>query len=148
VANSEPVREAIRQATRWIPALDTDRDLRDGAEICEVTAQVPADGYPHGTRFILRRERPCPGAHARVEDSIRTGKDCGFGRLPSRVFAINQAWLELALTGIDLIAWTQESALAPKTRRRPPQPHSTPNPAPTHLATAEDPDQRVVIPSP
>jgi hypothetical protein len=23
------------------------------------------------------------------------------------VFAINQAWLELALTGIDLLAWTQ-----------------------------------------
>src|ERR671938_34333 len=25
----------------------------------------------------------------------------------SRVFAINAAWLELALTGIDLLAWTQ-----------------------------------------
>ena len=29
------------------------------------------------------------------------------GRFPSRVFAINTAWLELALTGIDLLAWTQ-----------------------------------------
>jgi hypothetical protein len=29
------------------------------------------------------------------------------GRFPSRQFAINQAWLELALTGIDLLAWTQ-----------------------------------------
>jgi hypothetical protein len=46
-------------------------------------------------------------AHARVEDRIRTGKDSGFGRFPSRVFAINQAWLELALVGIDLLAWTQ-----------------------------------------
>jgi hypothetical protein len=26
---------------------------------------------------------------------------------PSRVFAINQAWLQLALTGIDLLAWTR-----------------------------------------
>jgi hypothetical protein len=46
-------------------------------------------------------------AHARVEDRIRTGKDSGFGRFPSRQFAINQAWLELALIGIDLLAWTR-----------------------------------------
>jgi hypothetical protein len=42
---------------------------------------------------------------------IRTGKDCGFGRFPSNVFAINQAWLELALAGIDLLAWTQHLLL-------------------------------------
>jgi hypothetical protein len=143
VAITEPVREAIRQARDWIPALDSDGELRDGAEICEITGLVPADGYPEGTRFIVRRERPHPGAqlslfdtiegmrhqvmatdtppghgsiqylearhraHARVEDRIRTGKDTGFGRFPSRVFAINQAWLEFALTGIDLLAWTQ-----------------------------------------
>ena len=46
-------------------------------------------------------------AHARVEDRIRTGKDSGFGRFPSRQFAINAAWLELALIGIDLLAWTR-----------------------------------------
>jgi hypothetical protein len=143
VAITEPIRAAIRQATGWVPAIDTDGDLRDGAEICELTGLVPADGYPAGTRFIVRRERPHPGAqlslfdtieglrhqvmatdtpvgdgsiqflearhrgHARVEDRIRTGKDTGFGRFPSRVFAINQVWLELALTGIDLLAWTQ-----------------------------------------
>jgi hypothetical protein len=143
VAITEPIRAAIRQATDWIPAIDADGDLRDGAEICEITGLVPADGYPEGTRFIVRRERPHPGAqlslfdtiegmrhqvmatdtppgngsiqylearhraHARVEDRIRTGKDSGFGRFPSRVFAINAAWLELALVGIDLLAWTQ-----------------------------------------
>jgi hypothetical protein len=46
-------------------------------------------------------------SHARVEDRIRTGKDTGLGRFPSRQFAINQAWLACALTAIDLIAWTQ-----------------------------------------
>jgi len=143
VAITEPIREAIQAATDWIPAIDADGELRDGAEICEITGLVPADGYPTGTRFIVRRERPHPGAqltlfdtiegmrhqvmatdtppgagsiqylearhraHARVEDRIRTGKDTGFGRFPSRVFAINQTWLELALTGIDLLAWTQ-----------------------------------------
>jgi hypothetical protein len=147
VAITEPIRTAIRQATDWIPALDADGELRDGAEICEITGLVPDDGYPQGTRFIVRRERPHPGAqlslfdtlegmrhqviatdtpagdgsiqflearhrgHARVEDRIRTGKDSGFGRFPSRVFAINAAWLELALTGIDLLAWTQHLLL-------------------------------------
>ncbi len=53
--------------------------------------------------FIDVRHR----AHARVEDRIRCGKDTGFGRFPSRQANINAAWLELALAGIDLIAWTQ-----------------------------------------
>ena len=53
--------------------------------------------------FLEARHR----AHARVEDRIRTGKDTGFGRFPSRHFAINQAWPHLALTGIDLLAWTR-----------------------------------------
>jgi hypothetical protein len=148
VAITEPIRAAIRHATDWIPAIDSDGEPRDGAQICEITGLVPADGYPEGTRFIVRRERPHPGAqlslfdtiegmrhqvmatdtppghgsiqylearhraHARVEDRIRTGKDSGFGRFPSRVFAINQAWLELALAGIDLLAWTQTLLLA------------------------------------
>jgi hypothetical protein len=51
-------------------------------------------------------------AHARVEDRIRCAKDTGLGRFPSRVFAINAAWLELALTAIDLIAWTQTTLLS------------------------------------
>ncbi|NEW72679.1 transposase [Streptomyces rhizosphaericus] len=37
-------------------------------------------------------------AHARIEDRIRCGKTIGFGRFPSRHFAINAAWLELSLT--------------------------------------------------
>ncbi|MFE9695216.1 IS1380 family transposase [Micromonospora sp. NPDC005806] len=147
VAITEAIRDAIRHARNWVPALDTDGQVRDGAEICEITGAIPATGYPAGTRFIVRRERPHPGAqltlfdtiegwrhqvmatdtqagagsiqylearhraHARVEDRIRTGKDTGFGRFPSRVFAINQAWLELALTGIDLLAWTQHLLL-------------------------------------
>jgi hypothetical protein len=150
VAIGEPVRQAIRTAIDhpgwWVPALESDGQPRDGAEVCEISGLLPVEfvaNYPAGTRFIVRRERPHPGAqlslldtidgmrhqvmatdtppgagsvqflearhrgHARVEDRIRCGKDCGFGRFPSRVFAINAAWLELALTGIDLLAWTQ-----------------------------------------
>jgi hypothetical protein len=68
--------------------------------------QVMATDTPPGggsIQYLQARHR----AHARVEDRIRTGKDTGFGRFPSRVFAINAAWLELALTGIDLLAWIQ-----------------------------------------
>jgi hypothetical protein len=53
--------------------------------------------------FLEARHR----AHARVEDRIRTVKQTGLGRFPSREFAINAAWLQLALTAADLIAWTQ-----------------------------------------
>ncbi|WP_343898431.1 transposase, partial [Micromonospora gifhornensis] len=46
-------------------------------------------------------------AHARVEDRIRCAKDTGLGRLPSREFAINQAWCTAAAIAADLIAWLQ-----------------------------------------
>jgi hypothetical protein len=146
-AITEPVRAAIRAATGWAPAVDADGDLREHAEVSEITGLFDAAGWPEGTRFLVRRERPHPGAqltlfdtiegwrhqvvatdtppgggsiqhlearhraHARVEDRIRTGKNTGFGRFPSRHFAINQAWLQLALTGIDLLSWTQHLLL-------------------------------------
>ena len=34
--------------------------------------------------------------HARVEDCIRTGRDCGIGRFPSHDFAMTFAWLAVA----------------------------------------------------
>jgi hypothetical protein len=57
--------------------------------------------------FLEARHR----AHARVEDNIRTAKQTGLGRFPSREFAINAVWLQLALTAADLIAWTQTTLL-------------------------------------
>ena len=62
--------------------------------------------------------------HARVEDAIRTGKDCGIGRFPSQSLAMNKAWLTAALTAATLLAWlkllTLDGSLAraePKTLR-------------------------------
>lgn len=146
VAITEPIRAAISATPdhAWYPALDADGEVRDGAQIADLTGLVEAQllaNYPPGTRMIARRERPHPGAqldlfdtingmrhqvfatdtptgslqhlevrhraHARVEDRIRNGKNTGFGRFPSRMFAINSVWLELALAGIDLLAWTQ-----------------------------------------
>jgi Transposase DDE domain group 1 len=58
--------------------------------------------------FLEARHR----AHARIEDRVRQAQDAGLGRLPSKLFAINQVWLELALTAADLLAWTQTILLA------------------------------------
>jgi hypothetical protein len=49
--------------------------------------------------------------HARVEDAIRTGKDTGIGRFPSREFTVNQAWLTAAMTAQILLAWLKLLAL-------------------------------------
>lgn len=49
--------------------------------------------------------------HARVEDHIRTGKDCGIGRFPSHSLAINSAWLATALIAVTLLAWLAQLAL-------------------------------------
>jgi hypothetical protein len=49
--------------------------------------------------------------HARVEDGIRTGKDCGIGRFPSRQMATNKAWFAAALIAATLLAWLRLLAL-------------------------------------
>lgn len=75
------------------------RETRDGAGT-GLAQRIEARG---SIQYLEARHR----GHARVEDRIRTGKDTGFGRFPSRVFAINAAWLQLVLTAIDLLAWTR-----------------------------------------
>ena len=49
--------------------------------------------------------------HARVEDGIRTGKDCGIGKYPSTALAMNKAWQAAALTAATLLAWLKLLAL-------------------------------------
>ena len=49
--------------------------------------------------------------HARVEDAIRTGKDCGIGKFPSGSLAMNKAWQAAALTAATLLAWLKLLAL-------------------------------------
>ena len=44
---------------------------------------------------------------ARVEDSIRAGKDTGMRNLPHHAFEHNQTWLELSLIAQDLLCWTK-----------------------------------------
>jgi hypothetical protein len=123
----------------WTPAVTAEGEVRDGADIAEITELVDLRRWPAGMRVIVRRERPHPGAqlslleeadgfryqafatntavgqlgflearhraHARVEDRIKAAKDTGLGRLPSREFTINQAWLQIVAVAADLTAW-------------------------------------------
>jgi Transposase DDE domain group 1 len=122
-----------------------DGEVREHADVAEVTGLLDLSGWPDGMRVIVRREHPHPGAqlslfevadgyryqafatntrtgqlgllearhraHARVEDRIKAAKDSGLGRLPSREWAINSAWVQLAAVAADLIAWLQLLAL-------------------------------------
>ena len=76
------------------------------------------DRHPDRAAGVARgaapRPRPGRGPHQSV-------KQTGMGRFPSREFAINQAWLQLAITAADLIAWTQTTlldAVWPRPNRR------------------------------
>jgi hypothetical protein len=56
-------------ATAWTPAYNADSKPRDGAWVCEVTDLVDLKAWPEGTRLILRKERPHPGAQLRFTDT-------------------------------------------------------------------------------
>jgi hypothetical protein len=54
---------------RWIPALTADGTAeRDVGEVAEFTARVDLAGWPPGSRVIVRREIPHPGAQLRFTD--------------------------------------------------------------------------------
>lgn len=52
----------------WAPAYDADGDLREGADVAELTGLLTLSGWPPGMRVIARRERPHPGAQLRFDD--------------------------------------------------------------------------------
>jgi hypothetical protein len=45
--------------------------------------------------------------HARVEDRIRTWKDCGLANLPFESFVRSEAWVAVSLIAGALLAWSQ-----------------------------------------
>lgn len=137
---NDTVRQAVLELpeTAWMQAIDADGEARDGAWVAELSDRIDLSAWPEGTRLIIRRERPHPGAQfqifdehgyrhacfltdqdgtdiaalelrhrgrARVEDSIRAGKDTGMRNLPHHAFEHNQTWLELSLIAQDLLCW-------------------------------------------
>ena len=61
--------ETLNLGDGWYPAIDTDGGIRDGAWVAEATDLVDLSSWPAGTRVILRKERPHPGAQLRFTDS-------------------------------------------------------------------------------
>jgi hypothetical protein len=66
----ERVREAILALPEraWRPAINADGQLRDGAWVAELTGHVSLNAWPAGSRLIVRRERPHPGAQLSFTD--------------------------------------------------------------------------------
>jgi hypothetical protein len=67
VARSNPqlsaaISRAVADPGRWSPAVRQDGDLRPGASVAELTDLVDLDGWPPGTRLVVRREPLHPGA--------------------------------------------------------------------------------------
>ncbi|MGV1030566.1 MAG: IS1380 family transposase [Dermatophilaceae bacterium] len=52
----------------WHPALEPGGDLREGAWVAEATGMIDLDHWPEGSRLILRKERPHPGAQLSFTD--------------------------------------------------------------------------------
>jgi hypothetical protein len=137
---NDTVRTAILETREpaWTQAINAGGEDRQGAWVAELTDHVDLTAWPEGSRLIVRRERPHPGAQftifdehgyrhtcfltdqageniaelelrhrgrARVEDSIRAGKDTGMRNLPHHAFAHNQTWLETSLIAQDLLTW-------------------------------------------
>ena len=67
---TEQVRAAILQIPEdaWAPALAQDGSERENGEVCEITDMVDLSSWPEGTRLIVRRERPHPGAQLSFTD--------------------------------------------------------------------------------
>ena len=65
---TEQVRQAILETPAWIPALDQDDQARENGEVAEITDRVDRSSWPEGSRLIVRRERPHPGAQLSFTD--------------------------------------------------------------------------------
>lgn len=68
---TEPIRKACLSVPkrRWMPAVTADgADVREGAEVAEITDLVDLKRWPEGTRAIARREEPHPGAQLSFTD--------------------------------------------------------------------------------
>ena len=61
--------EVLNNTNAWYPAITADGGIRDGAWVAEVTDLVDLANWPAGTRLILRKERPHPGAQLTFTDT-------------------------------------------------------------------------------
>jgi hypothetical protein len=74
------VRDAVllTQEEDWQPAVEPDGKRRDGAQVIELTALVNLGDWPDGTRLIVRREDPHPGAQLSLFDTVEGKRHTAF----------------------------------------------------------------------
>ncbi len=67
---TEPVRAAILATPEqaWACAAEQDGAERPNGEVCEITDQLDLSSWPTGSRVLVRRERPHPGAQLTFTD--------------------------------------------------------------------------------
>jgi hypothetical protein len=67
---TEPVRDAITQIPDddWLCALDQDGAERPNGQVTEITKHLDLEGWPTGSRVLVRRERAHPGAQLTFTD--------------------------------------------------------------------------------
>ena len=79
----------------WEPAIETDGQLRDGAWVTEITGMHDLTAWPAGSRLILRKERPHPGAQLTFTDHDGMRITAFLTDTPDRVVPDQLAGLEL-----------------------------------------------------
>jgi Transposase DDE domain group 1 len=67
---TQTVRRAILSLpeSAWRPAIGQDGETRESAWVAEITGRLDLSTWPEGTRVIVRRERPHPGAQLSFTD--------------------------------------------------------------------------------
>lgn len=65
------VRQAVGALSRrcWHKAVEVDDHVRDGAFVAEITRLLDLSAWPKGSRVIVRKERPHPGAQLSLFDT-------------------------------------------------------------------------------
>jgi hypothetical protein len=69
---TQEVRDAIEELEddEWWEAIEDDDEVRDGAWVAEVTEMLDLESWPKGSRVVVRRERPHPGAQLSLFDMV------------------------------------------------------------------------------
>jgi hypothetical protein len=87
----------------WHPAIEDD-GLRDGAWVAEATGMINLSTWPEGSRLILRKERPHPGAQLTFTDvdghritAFLT--DTGRGAIPGQIAGLELRHRQHAVSG-------------------------------------------------
>jgi hypothetical protein len=125
---TEAVRRAIARIPdeRWVSSLAQDGSPRDNGEVAEASDLIDLSSWPEGSRLIVRRERPHPGAQLSFTDqgghrfqAILTDRQGGVAdlerdhraraRCEDRIRCAKQTGLELLpFAGVEMNAvWTE-----------------------------------------